>query len=200
MGCHGSPTCQLEFEGAKGWLIGTPNRGLNHMFTFINTSRLGTAVQGIAAAELAFQNSLWYAKERRSMRSLSGSKEPDQVADAIIHQPSVRTMLLTQQAEYAGDDAAVKQHDGRLAFLTPILKGFLTEVGKEAADLGIQVYGGHGYIKDNKAEQVFRDVRIASLWEGTTQIQALDLLGRKIMLGKLKPINEHAAGLRAQCT
>ena len=89
--------------------------------------------------------------------------------------------------------------DERLAFLTPILKGFLTEVGKEAADLGIQAYGGHGYIKDNKAEQVFRDVRIAALWEGTTQIQALDLLGRKIMLQKLKPIAEHCAELRGLC-
>lgn len=221
MGCHGSPTCQLEFDGATGWLIGTPNRGLNHMFTFINTSRLGTAVQGVAAAELAFQNSLWYAKERRSMRALSGPKEPDAVADAIIHQPSVRTMLLTQkavaeggrsmvyecakiadhmqQAEEAGDLKRAKEMDSKLGFLTPILKGFLTEVGKEAADLGIQVYGGHGYIKDNKAEQVFRDVRIASLWEGTTQIQAIDLLGRKIMLGKLKPINEHCAKVRALC-
>jgi len=221
MGCHGSPTCQIEFEGAQGWLIGQENRGLNHMFTFINTSRLGTAVQGVAAAELAFQNSLWYTKERRSMRALSGTKEPDQVADAIIHQPSVRTMLLTQKAileggrsmlyecakvadrmsdcEAAGDEKGAKLHDERLAFLTPILKGFLTEAGKEAADLGIQAYGGHGFIKDNKAEQVYRDVRIASLWEGTTQIQALDLLGRKIVLQKLKPINEHCAELRSLC-
>jgi len=221
MGCHGSPTCQIEFEGAKGWMIGQPNRGLNHMFTFINTSRVGTAVQGVAAAELAFQNSLWYAKDRKSMRSLSGVKQPDAVADAIIHQPSVRTMLLTQKAiveggrsmvyecakvadhmgdcEAAGDAKGAKECDERLAFLTPILKGFLTEAGKEAADLGIQAYGGHGYIKDNKAEQVFRDVRIASLWEGTTQIQALDLLGRKIMLQKLKPIGEHCSELRSLC-
>ena len=221
MGCHGSPTCQIEFEKAQGWLIGKENRGLNHMFTFINTSRMGCGVQGVAAAELAFQNSLWYAKERRSMRSLSGVKEPNQEADAIIYQPSVRTLLLLQKAiaeggramlyecaqmadhmtvcAAAGDEAGEKRHDDRLGFLTPILKGFLTEAGKEAADAGIQVYGGHGYIKDNKAEQVFRDVRIAALWEGTTQIQGLDLLGRKIMLGKLKPINEHCSGLYAQC-
>ncbi|KAL3909217.1 MAG: hypothetical protein SGPRY_009507, partial [Prymnesium sp.] len=193
MGCHGSPTCQIEFENAQGWLIGTENRGLNHMFTFINTSRLGTAVQGVAAAELAFQNSLWYAKERRSMRALSGAKDPDNVADPIIWHPSVRSMLLTQKAfseggrsmlyecvkmadrmnvkQQTGDAEGAKAIDERLAFLTPILKGFLTEAGKEAADLGIQVYGGHGYIKDNKAEQVYRDVRIAALWEGTTQIQ-----------------------------
>jgi len=221
MGCHGSPTCQIEFEEAQGWLIGQENRGLNHMFTFINTSRVGTAVQGVAAAELAFQNSLWYTKDRRSMRALSGVVEPDKVADAIIHQPSVRTMLLTQKAileggrsmlyecakvadhmtdcEAANDHVGAKAYDEKLAFLTPILKGFLTEAGKEAADLGIQAYGGHGYIKDNKAEQVYRDVRIASLWEGTTQIQALDLLGRKILLQKLKPINEHCSELRALC-
>ena len=194
MGCHGSPTCQIEFEDAQGWLIGTENRGLNHMFTFINTSRVGTAVQGVAAAELAFQNSLWYCKDRRSMRALSGTKDDGFVADAIIHHPSVRTMLLFQKAvseggrsmvyecaqiadkmqdcETVGDEKGAKVMDERLAFLTPILKGFLTEAGKEAADLGIQAYGGHGYIKDNKAEQVFRDVRIASLWEGTTQVRA----------------------------
>lgn len=104
-----------------------------------------------------------------------------------------------QVKERTGDEKGALVIDERLGFLTPILKGFLTEVGKEAADLGIQVYGGHGYIKDNKAEQVYRDVRIASLWEGTTQIQALDLLGRKIMLQKLKPINEHCGELYAQC-
>jgi alkylation response protein AidB-like acyl-CoA dehydrogenase len=221
MGCHGSPTCQIEFEEAQGWLIGTENRGLNHMFTFINTSRVGTAVQGVAAAELAFQNSLWYCKDRKSMRALSGTKAPDAVADPIIWHPSVRTMLLTQKAvseggrsmvyectkiadkmavaEAAGDAKTAKLHDERLAFLTPILKGFLTELGKESADLGVQAYGGHGYIKDNKAEQVYRDVRIAALWEGTTQIQALDLLGRKVMLQKLRPINEHCSELYKQC-
>jgi alkylation response protein AidB-like acyl-CoA dehydrogenase len=235
MGCHGSPTCQLEFEGAKGWLIGTENKGMGHMFTFINTSRVGTAVQGVAAAENAFQNSLWYAKDRTSMRALSGTKDPEKLADSIIHHPSVRSMLLTQKAiaeggrsmiyecaqmadlmveeqesakecEAAGDAAGAKKHadkahelDARLGFLTPILKGFLTEEGKEAADLGIQVYGGHGYIKDNHAELNYRDVRIAPVWEGTTQIQGLDLLGRKIMREKLKPIHEHCATLRAQC-
>lgn len=221
MGCHGSPTCQLEFDGAQGWLIGTANRGLNHMFTFINTSRVGTAVQGVAAAELQFQNCLQYAKDRKSMRALSGAKDPDAVADAIIHHPSVRNMLLLQKAvaeggrsmlyecakvldlmadcEDSGDAAGAKEQDEELAFLTPILKGFLTEMGKEAADAGMQIWGGHGYIKDNGCEQVFRDCRIASLWEGTTQIQALDLLGRKIMLQKLAPIKTACSRLRAQC-
>lgn len=218
MGCHGSPTCELQFEEAEGYLIGTENKGLNHMFTFINTSRVGTAVQGMAAAELAFQNSLWYAKERLAMRSLSGAKEPNKAADPIIVHPAVRRLLLTQKAiseggrsmvyecaklademqaaEHRGDDAAAAKIDDRLGFLTPILKGFLTEAGVEAANAGIQVYGGHGYIKSNKQEQVARDVRIAPVWEGTTQIQGLDLLGRKVLLQKLKPINHHLGILR----
>ena len=104
-----------------------------------------------------------------------------------------------QEAEANGDTAKAKACDDQLGFLTPILKGFLTEMGKEAADHGMQVWGGHGYIKDNGLEQVYRDVRISSLWEGTTQIQALDLLGRKVLLQKLKPINEHGAKLRAAC-
>jgi len=217
MGCHGSPTCELQFEEAEGYLIGTAHKGLNHMFTFINTSRVGTAVQGMAAAELAFQNSLWYAKERLSMRSLSGVKNPDGVADPIITHPAVRRLLLTQKAvseggramvyecalladkmqaaEAEGDVQAAKRMDDRMGFLTPILKGFLTEMGLEAANAGIQVYGGHGYIKSNKQEQVMRDVRIAPVWEGTTQIQGLDLLGRKVMLQKFRPINEHCMEL-----
>lgn len=221
MGCHGSPTCEINFDNAEGYLIGTPNKGLNHMFTFINTSRMGTALQGVAGAENAYQEALWYAKDRLAMRSLTGVKEPTKPADPIIVHPAVRMMLLTQKAiseggrsmlyecakigdlmyecERAGDKAGFKHHDEQMAFLTPILKGFLSEVGVEAANLGIQVYGGHGYIKSNKQEQFLRDVRISAVWEGTTQIQALDLLGRKIMLQKLKPINEHCAMLRSKC-
>lgn len=219
MGCHGSPTCEINFEGAVGELIGAPNRGLNHMFTFINTSRLGTAIQGLAAAEASFQNALPYARDRLAMRSLSGSKNPNGPADPIIVHPGVRKLLMFQKAiaeggrsmvyecaklndhlsdaETRGDEVAAKKVDDRMGFLTPILKGFLTEVGLEAANAGIQIFGGHGYIKSNKQEQIVRDVRIASVWEGTTQIQALDLLGRKVFLQKLKPINEHCSELRS---
>ena len=190
------------------------------MFTFINTSRIGTAVQGVAAAELSYQGALWYAKDRLAMRSLTGPKNEDGPADPIICHPDVRKMLLTQrciaeagrsmvyecallndlmmEATFNGDTTEVKRIEGELHFLTPILKGFLTEMGVEAANLGIQIYGGHGYIKSNKQEQVLRDVRIAAVWEGTTGIQALDLLGRKIMMGKLKPINEHCGRLRGK--
>ena len=220
MGCHGSSTCEINFENAEGYLIGEANKGLNHMFTFINTSRLGTAVQGVAAAELSFQNALWYAKDRLAMRSLTGVKAPDKPADPIIVHPDVRRMLLTQkcvaeggramvaecallndlelEAKANGDDAAARDIDDRMGFLTPILKGFLTEVGVEAANLGIQVYGGHGYIRANKQEQILRDVRISAVWEGTTGIQALDLLGRKIMLGKLAPLKRRAKEVRGK--
>uniref|UniRef100_A0A7S3PLQ9 Acyl-CoA dehydrogenase n=1 Tax=Aplanochytrium stocchinoi TaxID=215587 RepID=A0A7S3PLQ9_9STRA len=217
MGCHGSPTCEINFDNSIGELIGTPNRGLNHMFTFINTSRLGTAIQGLAACEASYQNALAYARDRLAMRSLSGYKNPGGPADPIIVHPAVRALLLTQkcfaeggramiaecallndihaEAEAAGDEKKAKKLDDRLGFLTPILKGFLTEAGLEAANMGVQVYGGHGYIKSNHQEQIVRDVRIGSIWEGTTQIQALDLLGRKVMQQKLKPLQEHCSGL-----
>jgi len=204
MGISASATAVLNFDGAIGTLIGEPNKGLEAMFTFMNTARIGTAIQGVAHAELAYQGALAYACERRSMRALSGKKEPEQVADAIVWHPDVRRMLLTQKAiaeggramiygaaqladkmfaaAWAGDQAGYKRHDGELGFFTPILKGFLTEMGLEAANLGMQVYGGHGYIREHGMEQIARDARIATLYEGTTGIQALDLLGRKVLL------------------
>lgn len=204
MGIRASATAVLRFDRAVGFLLGAPNKGLEAMFTFMNTARIGTAIQGIAAAERAYQSAAAYACERRSMRALSGSKEPDQVADALIHQGDIRRMLLTQRAiseggraliylaaQYAdnmidgflkGDDSQYRHWDDQLGFLTPILKGCLTELGCECANLGMQVWGGHGYIRDNGLEQIVRDARISTLYEGTTGIQALDLLGRKILL------------------
>jgi alkylation response protein AidB-like acyl-CoA dehydrogenase len=204
MGIKASATCVMALEGATGYMIAEPNKGLEAMFTFMNTARVGTAVQGVAHAELSYQNALAYAKERRSMRALSGKKEPEQVADAIIHHADVRRMLLTQKAvaeggramiyfaaQYAdhmvngiveNDDKKYRLWDDRLGFLTPILKGFLTEMGLEAANQGMQVFGGHGYIWEHGMEQIARDARIATLYEGTTGIQALDLLGRKVLL------------------
>ena len=204
MGIKASATAVINFENSIGYLISEPNKGLEAMFTFMNTARLGTAVQGVAHAELSFQGALAYAKERRSMRALSGKKEPEKVADAIIHHADVRRMLLTQKAiaeggramlyfsaQYAdhmvngiieNDDAKYKLWDDKLGFFTPILKGFLTEMGTEAASLGMQVFGGHGYIKEHGMEQILRDARISTLYEGTTGIQALDLLGRKVLL------------------
>jgi alkylation response protein AidB-like acyl-CoA dehydrogenase len=205
MGIRGSATAVLNFDAAVGHLIFEPNKGLEAMFTFMNTARIGTAIQGIAHAEASFQGALAYARERRSMRAVTGKKEPDANADALIWHADVRRMLLTQKAIAEGgramiyaaaqtadlmvdagrrqDRATQDKHDDTLGFYTPILKGFLTEMGLEAANLGMQVFGGHGYIHEHGMEQIARDARIATLYEGTTGIQALDLLGRKVLLG-----------------
>ena len=200
MGIHGNATAVLNFDGAQGWLIGPPNRGLNCMFTFMNVARLGTALQGLAHAELGFQKSLEYARDRLQMRSLSGQKNPDKAADPIIVHPDVRRMLLTQKAfaeggrlfvhsmamdvdtiESDASDEIKGKADQRLALLTPIGKAFLTETGFESANLGLQIFGGHGFIQEWGMEQNVRDCRISMLYEGTTGIQALDLLGRKVV-------------------
>ncbi|KXJ54860.1 MAG: acyl-CoA dehydrogenase, partial [Neptuniibacter sp. Phe_28] len=200
MGIHGNSTCVMNFDGATGYLIGTANKGLNCMFTFMNTARLGTALQGLAHAEWGFQNSLAYAKDRLQMRALNGPAYPDKAADPIIVHPEVRKMLLTQKAFAEAGRAMIyycaqlvdkvklcegdekKDADALLAFLTPIAKAFLTEVGFESANHGLQIFGGHGYIAEWGMEQNVRDSRISMLYEGTTQIQALDLLGRKVLM------------------
>ena len=201
MGIHGNATCVMNFDEATGYLIGQPNKGLNCMFTFMNTARLGTALQGIAHAELAFQGGLKYARDRLQMRSLTGPKAPDKAADPIIVHPDVRRMLLTMKAfaegnramaffaakqvdivSYSQDEEERKSAEAMLAFLTPIAKAFMTEVGFEAANHGVQIYGGHGFIAEWGMEQNVRDSRISMLYEGTTGIQALDLLGRKILM------------------
>jgi len=201
MGIHGNATCVMNFDGATGFLIGPPNKGLNCMFTFMNTARLGTALQGIAHAEIAFQGAITYARERLQMRSLSGPKAPDKAADPIIVHPDVRRMLLTMKAFAEGNRAMLyfaakqvdivqrsqdeeqrKAADSLLAFLTPIAKAFMTETGFEAANHGVQVFGGHGFIAEHGMEQNVRDSRISCLYEGTTGVQALDLLGRKVLM------------------
>lgn len=200
MGIHGNATCVINFDQAKGFLIGPENRGLNSMFTFMNTARIGTAIQGLAASEGSFQGALTYAKERLAMRSLSGPKNPEKEADPIIVHPAVRNMLLTQKAFAEGGRALVyflsqfadvveageseeerKYADNILSLLTPIAKAFLTETGSESAKHGVQVFGGHGFISEHGMEQIVRDTRIACLYEGTTEIQAIDLLGRKVL-------------------
>lgn len=212
MGLKGSSTCVMNFDGATGWLVGQENRGLNHMFTMMNGARINTGVQGLAVSQAAYQGALDYARERLQSRSLSGPKYPDKPADPIIVHPDVRRMLLTMKALAEGnralayftaqqiektrysDDDSVKQRAAQLqAFLTPIVKAFITESGIEATNLGVQVYGGHGYIREHGMEQLIRDGRIFTLYEGTTGIQALDLLGRKLLKmqgGELGPIAE----------
>lgn len=200
MGIKGSVTCVMNFDGAKGFMVGAENSGLAQMFTMMNDARLGTALQGLCGAESAFQGALTYAKERLAMRALSGPKNESGPADPIIVHPDVRKMLLTQKAFSEGfraflyevaftDDLAKFGVDSdqkkvaldKLNFLTPIAKAFCTELGLEAANLGVQVFGGHGYMHDHGMEQIVRDVRISTVYEGTTGIQALDLIGRKVM-------------------
>lgn len=200
MGIKASATAVLNFDKAKGYLIAEPNKGLNAMFTFMNTARIGTAIQGLTASEVAFQGGLMYAKDRLAMRALSGAKAPEKAADPIIVHPAVRNMLLTCKAFAEGGRALVyylsqfadvvakgenvdevAYADQMLSLLTPIAKAFLTETGYEAANHGVQVYGGHGFIREWSMEQNVRDTRIACLYEGTTEIQSLDLLGRKVL-------------------
>lgn len=218
MGIKASATAVLNFDNAKGVMIGPENKGLECMFTFMNTARLGTAMQGVCASELSYQNALIYAKERLSMRSLSGTKHPDKIADPIVCHPDVRKMLLTQKAIAEGGRAMIyyaakladefsngktekdrKLADYRLGFLTPILKAFLTELGSEAANHGVQIFGGHGYIKEWGMEQIVRDNRISTLYEGTTGIQALDLVGRKILMNRAKSLNAFAKEILLFC-
>jgi 3-(methylsulfanyl)propanoyl-CoA dehydrogenase len=200
MGIHGSATCVINFDDAQGWLIGEPNKGLMAMFTMMNTARLAVGLQGLGLADRAYQNALRYARERLQMRSLTGAKFPDKPADPIIVHPDVRRMLLTQKALVEGgrvlgyhaaslvdivahaDDAGERERaDALLGFLTPIVKACLTEWGVECTYHALQCFGGHGYIAEHGMEQLARDARITTLYEGTTGIQALDLMGRKTM-------------------
>jgi alkylation response protein AidB-like acyl-CoA dehydrogenase len=200
MGIHGSATCVMNFDDAQGWLIGEPNKGLMAMFTMMNTARLAVGLQGLGLSDRAYQNALRYARERLQMRSLSGAKFPEKPADPIIVHPDVRRMLLTQKALVEGgrllgyhaaslvdiighgDDAEERARaDALLGFVTPIVKACLTEWGVECTYHALQCFGGHGYIAEHGMEQLARDARITTLYEGTTGIQALDLMGRKVM-------------------
>lgn len=200
MGIKASATCVMNFDGATGFLIGPENRGLNCMFTFMNMARLGTAMQGLTSSEGSYQGSLVYAKERLQMRALTGPKNPTGPADPIIVHPDVRRMLLTQKAFAEGgrmlfywlclledqirktsDEAEHKALDDLMGFMTPIAKAFMTETSIETTNLGMQIFGGHGYIAEWGMEQIARDARIGTIYEGTTGIQAIDLLGRKVL-------------------
>ena len=209
MGIHGNATCMLHFEGATGFLIGPAHGGMRCMFTMMNMARLVVGIQGLGLMEAAYQKAADYARERLQMRSLSGTKFPGQVADPIIVHPDVRRLLLTQKALVEGcrgliyraarcEDVVRQGRDAQARewsrqefdLLTPVCKGFVTEVAFECVNHALQVFGGHGYIVDNGVEQFVRDCRITLLYEGTTQIQALDLLGRKVAQNSGKTLTE----------
>ena len=200
MGIHGNATAQIVLDGAVGSLVGQPNKGLPAMFVMMNAARLGVGMQSLGLTEVAYQNAAAYAKERLQMRSLSGPKAPDKPADPIIVHPDVRKMLLTARAyaeggralavfttllldrELASDDEDERKECADLvALLTPIVKAFFTDNAWIATSHCLQVFGGHGYIREWGMEQFVRDSRINMIYEGTNTIQSLDLLGRKVL-------------------
>ncbi len=224
MGIKASATCVINFDDATGWLVGERNRGMAAMFTMMNTERLAVGVQGLGIAEAAYQNAAAYARDRLQGRSVSGVRLPDKAADPIIVHPDVRRMLLTMRAYAEGmralgqwvaqaldrrerdaDPAARAAADEFVSLMTPVVKALFTDLGVECASLGLQVFGGHGYIREHGMEQYLRDARIGPIYEGTNGIQALDLVGRKLPMcsGALAerffaPVEEFIAAANAQ--
>ncbi len=199
MGIKASSTCVMNFDGAQGWLIGEPHKGMQAMFAMMNAERLAVGVQGLGLAEASYQGAAAYARERLQGRALSGPKYPDKPADPLLVHPDIRRMLLTQRAYIEGSRALAvwaaksldiaKRHpdpaerakaEDFIAVVTPVVKALMTDLGFEATNLGVQVFGGHGYIRENGMEQFVRDCRIAQIYEGANGIQALDLVGRKM--------------------
>jgi acyl-CoA dehydrogenase len=199
MGIHGNSTCVMNYDGAKGWLVGAENKGLNAMFVMMNEARLGVAIQGLAQSDAAYQNAVIYAKDRIQGRSLSGAKAADKPADPIIVHPDVRrnlmsirafneaarafvlwTALKSDVAHRSDDEKARQEADDHMGLMTPVLKGVLTDIGFDNAVKAQQMFGGHGYVEEWGMSQFVRDARIAMIYEGANGIQALDLVGRKL--------------------
>ena len=200
MGIHGNATCVMNYDGARGWLVGEPEKGLAAMFIMMNAARLGVGLQGLAQGEVAYQNAVQYARDRRQGKALKeDEREPGAKADPLFVHPDVRRMLMQMRAWNEGaralvlwgslqvdlmrrspDEADRQMADDLVSLLTPVIKGYLTDKGFEAAVLGQQVFGGHGYIREHGMEQFVRDARIAQIYEGTNGIQAMDLVGRKL--------------------
>ncbi|KXJ44718.1 MAG: acyl-CoA dehydrogenase [Cycloclasticus sp. Phe_18] len=201
MGIHGSCTCVLNFTNAKGYLVGELNKGIQNMFVMMNAARLMVGLQGLGVAERATQNAITYAKDRKQGRPLTRKAESSFDSDTIIVHPDVRRMLLTMKAltegcrmmaydtakhvdlsENHADDAVRSASKARVDLMTPVCKAFITDVGVEVSGLGVQVYGGHGYITEHGMEQNMRDSKIFCIYEGTNGIQAMDLIGRKLSM------------------
>jgi alkylation response protein AidB-like acyl-CoA dehydrogenase len=208
MGIHGNATCVMNYDGAKGWLVGEENKGLRTMFIMMNEARLGVGLQGLGLAEVAYQNSLAFAKDRIQGRSLTGPKNPDGPADPIIVHPDVRRMLMNQKVfvegaralalwtalhgdlEHKSEDEATREKSGDfMALLTPVIKAYLTDKGYDCVSEGLQIHGGSGFTQEWGIEQTLRDARITLIYEGTNGVQALDLVGRKLAMAGMRPIN-----------
>jgi alkylation response protein AidB-like acyl-CoA dehydrogenase len=214
MGIHGNATCVMNYDEATGWLVGEENKGLKIMFVMMNEARLGVGLQGLSLAETAYQYSLAFAKDRIQGRSLTGPKNPDGPADPIIVHPDVRRMLMNQKVfvegaraftywtglqadlEHKAQDEATREKAGDyMALLTPIVKAYLTDKGYESVSTGLQIHGGSGFTQEWGIEQTLRDARITLIYEGTNGIQALDLVGRKLAMAGMRPINTFMAEL-----
>ena len=199
MGIKASATCQISFDDASGWLVGEPHKGMRAMFVMMNSERLSVGTQGLGIGEVAYQSAVAYAKDRLQGRSLAGAKYPEKQADPIIVHPDVRRMLMTMRAYNEGcralgvwvanaldhmerlpDSEEKTEAEDFIALMTPVVKALFTDLGFECANLGVQTYGGHGFIADHGMEQFVRDSRIAMIYEGTNGVQALDLVGRKL--------------------
>jgi 3-(methylsulfanyl)propanoyl-CoA dehydrogenase len=216
MGIHGNATCVMNYDEATGWLVGEENKGLKIMFVMMNEARLGVGLQGLALGEVAYQNSLAFAKDRLQGRSLTGPQNADGPADPIIVHPDVRRMLMDQKAfveaarclvswtalhgdlEEKSDDPAQREKSGDyMSLLTPIVKAYLTDKGFLSVSNGLQVFGGSGYVEEWGMSQFLRDARITLIYEGTNGIQALDLVGRKLAMQGMRPINSFFGELDA---
>jgi len=212
MGIKANATCVMNFENARGWLVGEPHKGMRAMFTMMNGARLGVGMQGLGLAEVSYQNAVAYAKERLQGRSARGPAMPNAEADPIIVHPDVRRMLMTMKAHvegmrsltyWVGTLIDIEQHHpdaGRreeaadlVALMTPVIKSFCTDTGFEMANLALQCFGGHGYIREYGMEQFVRDARIAQIYEGTNGVQAMDLLGRKVPEGNGRLVHRFLA-------
>ena len=195
MGIHGNSTCVMNYDDAVGYLVGEEHKGMRAMFTMMNEARLGVGMQGLSQAEVAYQNALEYAKDRLQGRDVTGAKAPEKPADPLIVHPDIRRSLMDQKSFAEGARAFIlwgatmidaahragdKDADGIVSLLTPIIKGFLTDVGYDNTIKAQQVYGGHGYIEEWGMSQYTRDARIAMIYEGANGVQALDLVGRKL--------------------
>jgi acyl-CoA dehydrogenase len=199
MGIHGNATCVMNYDGATGWIVGHENKGLNAMFVMMNEARLAVGIQGLGCSEVAYQNAVAYAKDRRQGRALTGAAEPDKPADTLLVHPDVRRNLMAIRAfneaaralvlwtalkadiAHRSDDAAARQAaDDHMGLMTPVIKGVLTDVGFDNAVKAQQMFGGHGYVEEWGMSQFVRDARIAMIYEGANGVQAMDLVGRKL--------------------
>ncbi|MGQ4615950.1 acyl-CoA dehydrogenase C-terminal domain-containing protein [Nocardia sp. R7R-8] len=215
LGVHASPTCVTDFDGATGYLIGAPHRGMANMFIIMNSMRLATGVCAVGVSDAAYRNASSYARERLAGRAVTGAKYPELAGDPIIVHPDVRRMLMTMRAVVEGgrafcfwvslnldlagnhpDPAQRQAHEALVSLLTPVVKAFLSDKASECADTAVQCFGGHGYIRDNGAEQYLRDARMLRLGEGTSGIQAMDFIGRKVVGDDSETLNSYFDSIR----